>query len=78
MVMNMFSIFISLKLRLNRRRRIHPIQKEQRERRIHFLRRDLKILVLEMQSNQREIFQDLLDGLNTSYCRDKRKSYYKD
>ena len=78
MVMNMFSMFISLKLRLNQRRRIHPIQKEQRERRIHFLRRDLKILVLEMQSNQREIFQDLLDGLNTSYCRDKRKSYYKD
>ena len=78
MVMNMFSMFISLKLRLNQRRRIHPIQKEQRERRIHFLRRDLKILVLEMLSNQREIFQDLLDGLNTSYCRDKRKSYYKD
>ena len=78
MVMNVFSMFYSLKPRPSQRRRIHPLQKEQRERRIHFLRRDQKILVSEMQSNQREIYQDLLDGLNTSYCRDKRKSYYKD
>lgn len=49
-----------------------------RERRTHYLLRKPKTSELEMTSNQRGICQDLWDGPNTSFFRDRRRSSSKE
>lgn len=59
----------------HKKRKVARKRKPTKLRRTHYLKKDLEILELEEMLSQQEISQDLLNGLTTFFCKDKKEFF---